>query len=174
MDSQVCEIARLYAEAFRYPGPGHLVKLEAGLAYLLPESEDHYLAAFLDRVRRLSLGEWEELYTRTLDMNPPAAPYIGFQTWGESYQRGEFLALMSREIAAYGIDLDGELPDHLVPVLRYLAEVNTPSPGLQEVFAPAIRRMIAALKKVDSENPYLYLFNGLLALSRRWAVKEAE
>ena len=35
---------------------------------------------------RLPLGASEELHARTLDLNPPAAPYVGYQTWGESYR----------------------------------------------------------------------------------------
>ena len=52
----------------------------------------------------LSLGEWEELHTRTLDLNPPAAPYVGYQIWGDSYQRGAFLAKMNRALVEAGVD----------------------------------------------------------------------
>ena len=55
-------------------------------------------------IDRLPLGAWEELHTRTLDLNPPAAPYVGYQTWGESYQRGAFLAKMNRALAETGMD----------------------------------------------------------------------
>lgn len=168
-DSQTC---RLFAEAFRYPAPGRLGSLEKGLSGLKDTPEKQCLARFIEQIRTLSLGEWEELESRTLDLNPPAAPYIGFQTWGESYQRGEFLARMNREIGESGIDPDGELPDHLIPVLRYLAAASSPLPELMEVMAPAVQRMSAALRQADTANPYLFLLDGVLLLAKN-ASKEA-
>ena len=173
MDSKAAVFYSMYAEAFRYPLPGSLKKLAAGLAALPVGSDKQPLAAFVEQVGRLTLGEWEELYTRTLDMNPPAAPYIGFQIWGESYQRGEFLAHMSREIIDNHIDPEGELPDHLIPVLRYLARADQPIPELTSALQPALQRMIAALGKVESANPYLILLNGILTLSKNRVAKEA-
>lgn len=166
MDPQMAGTCYLFAEAFRYPAPGHMALLKNGLQVLSAGSEKQCLSAFLDDISRLSLGDWEELHTRTLDLNPPAAPYVGFQIWGESYQRGVFLAKMSREIMETGIDADGELPDHLIPILRYLAQSSSPDPELIEVINPAIQRMIAALRKVDSANPYLYLLEGLQSLTK--------
>lgn len=166
MDSQTANTYLLLAEALRYPAPGHLAALQKGLQDLPSVSEKRSLSAFLDGVKMLSLGAWEELYTRTLDLNPPAAPYVGFQTWGESYQRGEFLSKMSREVMVYDIDTDGELPDHLIPVLRYLAQADRPLPELLTVIEPAVQRMITALQQVDARNPYLELLEGTLNVCR--------
>ncbi len=155
MDTTACTIL---AEAFRYPEPGRMEALEEGLAQMPAGPARKAFAAFVEPIRRMSLGEWEELHTRTLELNPPAAPYVGFQTWGESYQRGQFLAQMNRELMMHGIDTGGELPDHLTPVLRYLGSAaarEAPLPALVEVLDPAFERMRAALRKVDPENPYL-------------------
>ena len=84
------------------------------------------LRRFLDEVAPLGLGEWEELHTRTLDLSPQFVPYVGHSVWGESYKRGAFMAELNREMAAAGMDLYGELPDHLEPVLRYLDLVEEP------------------------------------------------
>ena len=156
----------LLAEAFRYPAPGHLETLENGLRSLPTGKEKGWIDSFLVHIRPLSLGAWEELHTRTLDLNPPAAPYVGFQTWGESYQRGEFLSKMSGEVMENDIDADGELPDHLIPVLRYLAQAAQPLPELLTVIEPAVQRIIAALRQADSHNPYLDLFEGTLSACR--------
>lgn len=166
MEPRTAKTRFLLADALRYPAPGHLASLEKGLQDLPPGSEKRNLVAFLDRVRSLTLGAWEELHTRTLDLNPPAAPYVGFQTWGESYQRGEFLSKMSREIMENDIDADGELPDHLIPVLRYLAQVDHPLPDLLAVIEPAVQRMIGALRQADGQNPYLELLEGALIACR--------
>lgn len=157
----------LLAEAFRYPAPGHLAALEKGLQSLPVGSETEAINAFLGQIRRLSLGAWEELYTHTLDLNPPAAPYIGFQTWGESYQRGVFLSNLSRELLKMDIDTEGELPDHLIPILRYLALASDPLPELVEHLDPALRRMSAALRQAEANNPYLNLLDAAQELCKR-------
>jgi nitrate reductase molybdenum cofactor assembly chaperone NarJ/NarW len=173
MDRSTASLLNLLAESFRYPAPGHLEVLERGQKSLAAGSEKEQIGLFLIQVRRLSLGAWEELHTRTLDLNPPAAPYIGFQTWGESYQRGEFLAKMNREIMECGIDADGELPDHLIPLLRYLAKADHPLAELGEVIDPAIQRMAAALRQADATNPYLHLLEAARNCARRGAYSGA-
>ncbi len=150
------------AEAFAYPARGRLDAL-AGAVTAMPEGAARKAyAAFVDGVRGLPLGGWEELYTRTFDLNPPAAPYVGYQAWGDSYQRGAFLARLRRAQLAAGMDSRGELPDHLAPVLRYLERTREPLPELLEVLGPALQRMQAALRKAEPGNPYA----GLLEAAR--------
>ena len=148
----------LLAEAFCYPRPGLLEQLEAGLAESSKGPARSGLASFVKKIGALSLSEWEELATRTLDLSPAAAPYVGFQIWGESYQRGEFMAKLNRAMAELDIDPEGELPDHLVPILRYLAATDQPIPELIENFETAVQRMIAILREKDKENPYVHVF----------------
>ncbi len=159
MDKRLNNPYILLAEAFRYPAPGRLAELQDELK-ALPEGAAGVkgaLKAFLDKISRLTQGEWEELHTRTLDLNPPAAPYVGYQTWGESYQRGVFLSILNRELLENGIEAEGELADHLIPVLRYLGQIAEPLPELNEMLALTIQRMLAVLRKSDPGNPYLDL-----------------
>ncbi len=151
------------ADAFSYPAPGRLEALKRGGAAMPKGAGKDAYAAFLSGIDRLPLGAWEELHTRTLDLNPPAAPYVGYQTWGESYQRGAFLAQMNRALAETGVDTDGELPDHLTPTLRYLAAAPVPLPEMVEVLGPAIERMLAALRKAEPDNPYVSLLQAVQA-----------
>ena len=65
---------------------------------------------FVEKIVPLSLSEQEELFTRTLDLSPLSAPYVGYHVWGESYKRGEFMAALNKEMKELGVDLDGELP----------------------------------------------------------------
>jgi nitrate reductase molybdenum cofactor assembly chaperone NarJ/NarW len=159
METRSASAFTLLAGALCYPAPGQLAALESGLQALPPGSEKQFIAAFLEQIRRLSIGEWEELHTRTLDLNPPAAPYVGFQIWGESYQRGTFLSKMNRALFEAAVDTEGELPDHLIPVLRYLASTPAPLAELAAVLEQALQRMTAALRKADPGNPYLYLLD---------------
>lgn len=159
-------IHTLLAEAFRYPQPGLIEQLEAGLTDADRSPAREALAKFVRKVSKLSLSEWEELYTRTLDLSPEVAPYIAFQVWGESYQRGEFMSKMNRALFEQGIETEGELPDHLIPVLRYLSITDNPLPELVEHFEPAVKRMAAVLRKKDSKNLYNHLFAAVLKSAR--------
>lgn len=147
-------IYTLLAEALRYPYPGQIEELRLGLAGTPAGPAKKSLGAFLVQVQPLSPGEREELHTRTLDLSPLATPYVGFQAYGESYQRGNFMALMNQALAFYEIPTDGELPDHLIPVLRYLEASANPLPELLAILLPAVQAMERSLKKVDPGNPY--------------------
>jgi nitrate reductase delta subunit len=151
----------LLAECFRYPTPGLAEELRLGLEQLPVGPLKKSLEAFLKPLQKLPPGEWEELYTRTLDLNPLATPYIGFQIYGESYQRGNFMALLNREMRLHQIDQGGELPDHLLPVLRYLGVVSEPIPELLEALPQAVRRMQAVLRKAEPGNPYVHLLDAV-------------
>ncbi len=62
------------AQALLYPAPGRLADLECRLAAMPGGPAKRAYAEFVGKIRQLKLGEWEELHTRTLDLNPPAAP----------------------------------------------------------------------------------------------------
>jgi nitrate reductase delta subunit len=68
----------------------------------------------------------------------------------------------------YEVDVDpeGELPDHLVPILRYLNATDQPIPELIEQLEPALQRMIKILRKKDKDNPYLSLFKAVLEVAQ--------
>lgn len=152
----------ILAEGLRYPTPGHLGSLKASINQLAEGNVKTAYSQFVERIESLSLAAWEELHTRTLDLNPPGAPYIGYQTWGDSYQRGAFMSMMNRAIESNQIDSEGELPDHLIPVLRLLDQMDEPFPELEEVLAPAVARIRTALFKADPENPYIWLIAAIL------------
>jgi nitrate reductase delta subunit len=143
------------AEALRYPAPGLEGRLAQAIAILPAGQAKAGLRTFMEQIEALSLGEWEELYTRTWDLNPISPPYIGFQIWGEDYRRGNFMARLSRMYRETGIETSGELADHLVPVLLYLEIAAEPPDELAEVFGLAVRKMVAVLSKRDPSNPYL-------------------
>ena len=166
-------IYSLLAEAFCYPYPGLLERLEAGLAEAGSGPGRSGLVFFIKKVRALSLSEWEELCTRTLDLSPAAAPYVGFQVWGESYQRGEFMAKLSRAMFELGVNTEGELPDHLVPILRYLDITDQPIPELVENYENAVSRMAMTLREKDKSNPYIQLFEAAHKMAPKMSLEES-
>lgn len=158
---------RIFAEAFRYPFPGQREKWVDGLHKWTESPGQANYAAFLRALGPLSQGELEELYTRTLDLNPEFAPYLGYQMWGDSYKRGSLMSQLNQVMQENQIDLGGELPDHLMPVLRYLDQVTDPIPELLHIFEPALEKMIQKLKKQDPDNPYRHLLQAVLDLNNR-------
>jgi nitrate reductase delta subunit len=145
------------ALALEYPGPGSLEKLRVAWEALPGGSVRRNLLKFFADIEQLSPAGWEELHTRTLDLAPIFAPYVGFVIFGENYQRGEFMAGVKVAQDEAGIDRRGELPDHLEPVLRYLEAADRPFPGLVEVLARAVSKMEKTLKEAEADNPYRHV-----------------
>lgn len=65
---------RVLADAFAYPSPRGLAALSAGATNLPNGAVNDAFLAFIRGIEPLTLGEWEGLHTRTLDLDPPAAP----------------------------------------------------------------------------------------------------
>lgn len=161
--------AAVIAMCFSYPYDERARELGDAVAELDDGKVRDHLEHLVDGIAPLSMGEWEELHTETLDLSPRFVPYVGHIVWGESYRRGAFMADLNREMADLGIDLEGELPDHLAPILRYLDMTPDPNGELVEVLPQAVDGMIKELKKADPTNPYRHV----LAAVKAYISKEA-
>ena len=159
----------ILAEAWKYPYPGQENHLRLGVESLPEADGKKEFERFLQSFKRLPLGEREDLYTRTFDLNPMVAPYVGFHTWGETYARGAFLASLNREMHLLGLDPGSELPDHFEPLLRYLAVSPAPLPDALQALQKAIQSMQRLLKSKDPRNPYLHLVNCVEIATRKMA-----
>jgi nitrate reductase delta subunit len=140
-----------------YPHPQALERLQTSTRDLAAGEIRRQMEDFVADVSRLELGEWEELHTRTLDLSPLFVPYVGHVVWGESYRRGAFMADLQRAQLDAGVDQQGELPDHLAPILAYLAAVDQPLDDLVEVLPGAVTTMRRELAKSDPDNPYRHV-----------------
>jgi nitrate reductase delta subunit len=156
--------ANVVALGFRYPSPDSLRSLNEAITSIPRSVAGREMTDFVEAVGRLSLGEWEELHTRTLDLSPAFVPYVGHVTWGENYRRGAFMADLKRDMEHHGVDLAGELPDHIEPVLRYVAQVAVPLSDLVDVLAGSVREMSSTLASADKKNPYRHLLAATLAV----------
>lgn len=151
------------ALGYRYPTPGALDELAAAIATEQNAEVKRHLQHFLDGVGALAFGEWEELHTATLDLSAPFVPYVGHVIWGDAYKRGEFMSSLVPAMAEAGIDLHGELPDHIEPVLRYLAATEAPLADLLDVLPGAVATMNQTLARAAPDNPYCHLLAATLA-----------
>lgn len=145
------------AMGYRYPTPTSAEALTAVLDAGAPGAIDVHLRRFVEAVGELSLGEWEELHTETLDLSALFVPYVGHVVWGENYRRGVFMADLQAAMVAAGVELGGELPDHIEPILRYLAATDEPLADLVEVLPGVVVEMAHTLREASPGNPYRHL-----------------
>ncbi len=154
--------AAVVAMAYRYPSPTALADMAAAISTTLDGPARRRMNRFVDEIALLELGEWEELHTVTLDLSPLFVPYVGHVIWGENYRRGEFMADLKRDMELNGVDLGGELPDHIEPILRYVATVPEPLADLTAVLADAVRKMASTLRTESKDNPYRHVLAATL------------
>lgn len=149
------------AALFAYPAPGFDGVVRDTAEWAAANQHPDVLL-FADAVKDFSIGQMEELYIETFDMNPAATLDIGWHLFGEDYARGELLVKLRSENRRYGIDEGGELPDNLALVLSLLSRLPAED---AEAFAgeyllPALRKIREGIKRKD--NPYLNLLTALL------------
>ncbi len=145
------------ALALRYPTEDRLETLADAIEALPSGGAEREMRRFSKDISSLDIQALEEVFTATFDLSPIVAPYVGHLAWGDSYERGAFMAEIQGAMWDLGIDPEGELPDHLEPILRYLAATDDPIEKLKPVLVPSVIKMEKTLKKADSRNPYLHV-----------------
>lgn len=146
----------LVAKALEYPDASTADAARRAASLVCEEAPDladalDALAAYLETA---SPGEAEERYTPLFDLSPVCTLHVGYHLFGETYQRGAFLAGLSGELRTRGIETrDGELADHLANVLRLLARVTEADERetlVDRALLPALQRMSVALGESSS------------------------
>lgn len=152
------QILSLYARLLSYPDqnyPAGIAQCQRLVGEIHPRA-----AAQLEPLDILAVQGFlrglEELYTRTFDMQPCCCPYVGYQLCGESRGRTLFLLKLKELYLEHAFEENGELPDHLSVMLRFLA-----LPGVEqeaEVIVgdgvlPALEKMIASFED-EPQHPY--------------------
>jgi nitrate reductase molybdenum cofactor assembly chaperone NarJ/NarW len=124
------------------------------------------LEIFSSGLEKLLLGQIQELYTITFDMQPVCYPYVGYQLFGESYKRGAFMAHLNEAYHLSEYSAGQELPDHLSVILHFLGldtakrEDDFGRALLAEGLVPALGKMLQTFDQ-QSENPYFGLLSAL-------------
>lgn len=176
------ETLRLFARVLDYPDEG-TAEDRAQLVRRLGEARPEATRALEAHVREMgesSLARQREIYATTFDVNPVVCLYAGYHLFGDSYQRGAFMAHLNRTYDEAGYEPAGELPDHFCVLLAFLAHARTledPSadPGtdlpvwcdelIDDAIVPAARTIVRAFDQTS--NPYGALLQAVLLAFER-------
>jgi nitrate reductase delta subunit len=105
----------------------------------------------------------QERYTATFDLNPSCTLDIGWHLFGETPERGGFLARLRDDLARAGIDERGDLPDYLPTLVRLIGHTDGESAvALATLIAPAVLRIRDVL--TAEQNPFADLIDAVARL----------
>ncbi len=111
------------------------------------------------------LSRLEELYTDTFDLQAICCPYVGFHLFGEDRARGMFMVKLKEHYRAEGHPSNGELPDHISVMLRFLSDQDRSDETMDLIsycLIPSVKKMVSLFK--DGNNPYRGVLEATLAL----------
>ncbi len=133
----------LFAELLEYPqeSPVDMLAECRALTGTVPPDAGAKLAEFQAFAEEATLGRLQEEYTRAFDMDESHSLYVGYHLLGETYKRSALLLELKQRCRAHGIEVAGELADHLPVVLRLLATCEDPE-LTDEIVGEAVRPML--------------------------------
>ena len=132
----------------------------------LARDESEEAAALLRRFGAFAevapLGELQEAYTLAFDLDslsesePTCYPYVGHHLFDENHKRSAFILGLLERYRAHSFDGDaGDLPDHLVVVLRFVATCDDDelvAETVDEALLPALARMLGTVGSAEPVN----------------------
>jgi nitrate reductase molybdenum cofactor assembly chaperone len=149
----------LFADLFDYPSEELLTKLDDAKELVnenYPEAAES-ISEFSDFAKSSDIRKWEEIYTRTFDVQAITTLDVGYVLFGDDYKRGELLVHLSKEHTDAGNDCETELADHLPNLLRLLGKINNDDFKDDLVYfivKPALKKIIAEFEttNIDKKN----------------------
>jgi nitrate reductase assembly molybdenum cofactor insertion protein NarJ len=102
-------------------------------------------------VEAATLGQLQEAYTRAFDLDtlsdlePTCYPYVGHHLFDENPKRSAFILGLNERFRRHGFSAGGELPDHLVVILRFAASCDDDGlvdEILSDAVVPSLRGMV--------------------------------
>lgn len=138
-----------FADVFNYPNES-LRKIVINNQNLLeenyPEAAEEFIH-FTNFSKSTEIHEWEEIYTRSFDVQALTTLDLGYVLFGDDYKRGELLVKLSKEHNKVNNLYYNELADHLPNVLRLLGKLKD-----EDLIADIISLILQpALTKIASE-----------------------
>lgn len=115
------------------------------------------LQPFTDFVAVTPKENWEEIFTRSFEVQAITTLDLGYIIFGDDYKRGSLLVNLTKEYKAAGIDCGTDLADHLPNVLRllpYIKDTDTLQDLVTMIIFPALTTIIAEFDpgKIDKKN----------------------
>lgn len=149
----------LLASLFSYPD--EKLRIDSEAAHRLLESKYISASKFFNEFylfsKSISLIKWQEIFTRTFDVQAITTLDLGYVLFGDDYKRGELLVNLSKEHKNYNIDCGSELGDHLPNVLRLLTQLtddDLKTDLIYLIIKPALHKISAEfdIDKIDKKN----------------------
>jgi nitrate reductase delta subunit len=142
------------ADVLSYPTDGYRATVEvcrAALEACAPDAAAD-VAQFAHATKALTIGQLQELYTSTFDLNPASALELGWHLFGDTYDRGGFLAALRGELAVAGVKQTTDLPDHLSQVLRLAGRLERQRAAeFAALVAPVVERICSTLESRQNQ-----------------------
>jgi nitrate reductase molybdenum cofactor assembly chaperone NarJ/NarW len=127
----------------------------------LPPGAAAALEAFREAIAGWSPQALQEEYTGAFDFNPACALDLGWHLFGDTHDRGAFMAALREDLARAGVPETSDLPDHLGHVLALAARENPARAALLvDLVSPAIQAVARALARRGS--PYQHLLEAVM------------
>jgi nitrate reductase molybdenum cofactor assembly chaperone NarJ/NarW len=156
-----------FGQMLGYPTLGHseyLERLAFSIESAFPESKKT-LQQFTTAMAEKSLGDQEELFTRTFDLAAVCSLYVtGYIFGDENFDRGTLMSILGDRYAELGFNTNGELPDHLSILLVFSSWIDEEALNelIQFCLLQPVTEMVDRLK--DSDNPYFFLLSSVLVV----------
>lgn len=149
----------MFASLLSYPEKGMLDKVEFAQDFLNKNYPDaaETMIEFTGFAKIILLWKWEEIYTRTFDVQAITTLDVGYILFGDDYKRGELLVNLSKEHTKAGNNCETELADHLPNLLRLLNKVNYSDfkdDLISLIIKPALKKIISEFdsRNIDKKN----------------------
>jgi nitrate reductase delta subunit len=164
-----------FANMLDYPRPQLADRARECAHFLIlahPEAAGR-IQDFLDFVQSTPLGRLEEIYTATFDVNPTCYIYAGYQLFGESFKRGEFLVRLKEKYRERGFVETNELPDHLAVLFKFLSTLDSTDVLARELvedcLLPALHKMSDSFSNESQSkpNPYAQVLDAAMDVLER-------
>jgi nitrate reductase delta subunit len=144
-------LALAFADLLSYPsGPlGEAVSVCEARAGERSPKAGAMLTGFRVFAESSTLGELQEAYTAAFDLDslsdlePTCYPYVGHHLFDENHKRSAFLVGLNSRYREHDFTVEGELPDHLAVMLRFVAGCDDELAAelVGDAIVPALQRM---------------------------------
>ncbi len=165
-------VLELFADILDYPQTNIVEHVRECQALVSDSSPDAaaLLRQFQHFVEETPTGKLEEIYTGIFDLDSDCHPYVGYQLFGESYERSVFLLELKERYRSCGFEAsENELPDRLSVLLRFLSMGGDRSANqeiIDEGLLPALDKMATESEQAEGQllkgsDPYQQVLQAL-------------